>query len=135
MSKLIQVFYSDKFLADALDNYWLLCEGEMPEELIFTTQQRGERAPFESPSVLKADLDSAIDCLAPGRWFRLMAKYRDFNKEHFLNEDGSINKTINVLSFRQQAIVRYHLLDQEIERTNAIQARRIMLKFLNRGKE
>ena len=121
--------YTDDILSKSLNGYWELCEGMMPSELNDTAGQRGERAPFETPCVLKADIDMAVDMLAPGKWYDLCSGFERMQRADF--EDNP--KLIWRLSRRQQGIVRYHMLKESIECTNAMAARRIMLRFLNKG--
>jgi hypothetical protein len=118
--------YSDIELSALLSGYWDLVEGNFPPEF---TKGSGyiARGGFECASECKQDLDEAIDMLAPGRWSSLVKRYYPFT--HFVFEDHP--KELNRLSFRQQAIVRYHLLNQEYEKQNAMQSRLIMLRFLN----
>ena len=123
--------YSDEFLAKALDFYWEIEPDHMPPELIQTAHQLGEKAPFETPCVLKADLDMGIDLFAPGRWYKLCSWV---TRDDFFTERGYLNRLVNRLSHKQQAIVRYHLLGQKDEHENALYARRLMLRFLNKGK-
>jgi hypothetical protein len=123
--------YTDDFLSKALSCYWDIEPDHMPPELIRTAHQLGEKAPFETPCILKADLDMGIDMFAPGRWYKLCPWV---TRDDFFTEKGNLNKLVNRLSFRQQAVVRYHLLGQEDERENAMHARHMMLRLLNRGK-
>ena len=74
-----------------------------------------------------SDIDLAIDMLSPGRWTGIIKSFPEFNR--FVFSDNP--KLIYRLSFRQQAIIRYHLLKQEDEMQNAKAARGIMLRFLN----
>jgi hypothetical protein len=122
--------YTDDFLSRALNGYWNLVDQEMPPELASAIAGMGERAPFESPSVLKADLDMGIDMLSAGKWYKLCTWV---TRDDFFTEKGHLNKLINRLSWRQQAVIRYHLLEQRDEQENALHARRLMLRFLNRG--
>lgn len=116
--------YNDNLLSIALDGYFYLCDNEMPPELASNIVGMGERAPFETACVLKADIDLALDMLSPGRWSAIC---HDITLDILMDNIALLHK----LSWRQQAIVRYHLLGQDIERLGAAKARRLMLRFLN----
>jgi len=125
--------YSDSLLATVLDSYWVIKEdNEIPAELMVTTQQRGERAPFESAAILLADVDQGLEALLPGRWLPICQElilddfYTDITRTHK-------SKLIYQLSFYQQAIARYHWLKEQDELQNAARARKLMLRFLNTG--
>lgn len=127
--------YSDKLLADILDVYFTIrADHEIPEYLIISAQQRGERAPFESAVILLADIDKAIDALSPspGRWLRVC---KDICFDDFWTDmtRQSLSKLIYSFSHYQQAIMRYHWLNQQEERETAAYARRLMRRFLNDG--
>jgi hypothetical protein len=124
LQKPAQFFYSDRVLSLALNGYWNLVDQEMPPELASAIAGMGERAPFETPAVLRADIDLAMDMLSPGRW----KKFCDgLDQGDFYADSRRVYK----LCLLQQGIVRYHWLGQLGEVDVAAKARRLMRKFLN----
>ncbi len=125
--------YSDDFLAKALECYFAIAEDNvMPDELISMSQQRGERATFDSPVILKADLDRGLDCLSPGRWFAIC---NGISLDDFFT-DGTrqhLSRILFTLNMYQQAVIRHHWLQLPGEWENARRARKMMLKYLNKG--
>ncbi len=107
----------------------------MPPELVKMAQQHAEKAPFESPVVMKVDIDNALDGLSPGRWQTILSGYPELSLDDFFT-DGTrsyYSKLVGQLDFYQQAVIRYHFLGLDTEWENARRARKIMLRFLNDG--
>ncbi len=125
--------YSDDLLCKILDAYWAIKDdNEIPAELIITSQQRGERAKFESAAILLADVNNAMDSLLPGRWSPICQRimlddfWTDITRTHH-------SAMLHGLGFYQQAVARYHWLQEQEELNNAARARKMMLGFLNHG--